>query len=191
MNNIGGFLVMGLFGAFLGFSYFYGVTQEMILKEHVTQKDTGSVPCRKIEERTYDCTDPALYERIAREYIQQWHGGEPSQEGAANHGRYPQVFWATVSAYNSVPEQTDDTPCISADGTDICREHRNGRLVCAAELPFGTRLEIPGFGTCTVRDRTNPKYRGTVDVHFGGADTIDLAQQWGRKNLPVTIVSSP
>lgn len=73
-----------------------------------------------------------------------------------------------VTAYNSVPWQTDDTPCIGAQGTDICRLLEQGENTCAANfVPLGTMLEVEGLGTCMVRDRMNARYHYRVDWYMG------------------------
>lgn len=93
-----------------------------------------------------------------------------------------------TTAYNSVPEQTDSTPCIAADGSDICALEAAGNHSCAAPFSFGTRIWVPGFGLCTVRDRTADKYRGRVDLHFGGRETIGKARAWGKRKLTVLVI---
>ena len=94
----------------------------------------------------------------------------------------------TVTAYNSVPAQTDGSPCIAANGADICKLHAQGDYTCAAALPFNTHLSIPGFGVCTVRDRLAPRFAHRVDIHMGGADSIARARAWGKRQLTVTII---
>lgn len=93
----------------------------------------------------------------------------------------------TVTAYNSVPEQTDSTPCIAANGADICKLHAQGDQTCAAALPFGTLLDVPGFGRCTVRDRLAPKYASRIDIHMG--KDITRARAWGKKQLTITVIN--
>ncbi|MDA0208078.1 MAG: 3D domain-containing protein [bacterium] len=90
-----------------------------------------------------------------------------------------------VSAYNSVPWQTDDTPCIGAEGTNICEIYARGEGVCAANfVPLGTILEIDGLGTCTVRDRMNARYNVRVDWYMGM--DIDAARQHGVRYVTVS-----
>lgn len=98
-------------------------------------------------------------------------------------------FKAVVTAYNSVPEQTDGDPCIAADGTDICEAFRNGERACAANcLRFGSVVDVPGIGQCVVRDRTASRFGSRIDVYFGGRDQIKTARQWGKKTLVLTII---
>jgi 3D (Asp-Asp-Asp) domain-containing protein len=111
---------------------------------------------------------------------------EPVQESLAV--KYSKSY--TITAYNSVPWQTDSTPCISADGSDICKLREQGEMSCAASLPFGTKINVPGFGVCTVRDRLAPKYSYRIDLYFGGADQIQAAKEWGKRQVVVDILDS-
>jgi 3D (Asp-Asp-Asp) domain-containing protein len=68
----------------------------------------------------------------------------------------------TVTAYNSLPEQTDSTPFETADGTHV----RDG-IVAANFLPLGTRVKFPdlyGNKEFVVKDRMNARYRERVDI---------------------------
>lgn len=94
-----------------------------------------------------------------------------------------------VSAYNSVPWQTDDTPCIGAQGTDICVLLDQGLNTCAANfLPLGTMLEVDGLGTCEVRDRMNARYHYRVDWYMGM--DIASARQFGVQNKQIALYAS-
>lgn len=94
----------------------------------------------------------------------------------------------TVTAYNSVPEQTDDTPCIGAQGTDICEIYAAGENVCAANfVPLGTKLEVEGLGTCIVRDRMNARYTKRIDWYMGM--DIKGARQFGVRTKQIAVYS--
>jgi len=72
----------------------------------------------------------------------------------------------TMTAYNSEVGQTDDTPCITANGFDLCK---NGveDTIAANFLPMGTKVKIPelfGDRIFVVRDRMNKKHPARVDV---------------------------
>ncbi|MFA6522013.1 MAG: hypothetical protein WCT24_00220 [Patescibacteria group bacterium] len=95
----------------------------------------------------------------------------------------------TVSAYNSVPAQTDSTPCIGAQGTNICAFLEAGSNTCAANfVPLGTKLHVEGLGVCVVRDRMNARYTHRVDWYMG--QDIASAKQWGIRKKTVGIYSS-
>ena len=71
-----------------------------------------------------------------------------------------------VTAYNSLPEQTDSTPCTTANGYDLCGNDRED-VVAANFLRFGTKVRIPdrfGSRVFTVQDRMHPRFGQRVDV---------------------------
>jgi hypothetical protein len=47
-----------------------------------------------------------------------------------------------ITAYNSEAAQTDDSPCITANGFNVC-QHGQEDTVAANFLKFGTRIKIP------------------------------------------------
>ena len=69
---------------------------------------------------------------------------------------------AYITGYNTVPEQTDSTPCISADGSNICG--RDDTVACPRSLELGTKIGIRGkIYTCA--DRLAKKYDDRFDVN--------------------------
>lgn len=101
-----------------------------------------------------------------------------------------ETFQATVTKFNSVSWQTDSSPCISADGSDICALERHGQQTCAANgFPFGTKLYIRGLGLCTVRDRLNSRFgRDRIDWYAGGSETVQAAREFGKQRLEVKVL---
>lgn len=94
---------------------------------------------------------------------------------------------AKVTAYNSVPEQTDATPCISADGTNICEF--DGCVVAQNGAKFGTKVEIDGIGICTVHDRKNSRYDSAwIDYYMGGREMVGAALKFGTKDLKYRVI---
>ena len=69
---------------------------------------------------------------------------------------------AYVTGYNTVPQQTDDTPCIAASGSDICG--RRDAVACPPLLKLGTAVEINGK-KYICEDRTAPKFRDRFDIN--------------------------
>lgn len=72
----------------------------------------------------------------------------------------------TITSYNSEPGQTDDSPCITANGFNVC-EHGIEDTIAANFLKFGTKVTIPdlfGERVFVVRDRMNQRYPDRVDV---------------------------
>lgn len=67
-----------------------------------------------------------------------------------------------VTAYSSTPEETDDTPFITASGSTV----REG-VVATNLLPFGTKVLIPeyfGERIFVVEDRMHPRKTNNLDV---------------------------
>jgi 3D (Asp-Asp-Asp) domain-containing protein len=70
-----------------------------------------------------------------------------------------------ITAYSSTPEETDDTPFVTASGTQT----RDG-VVASNLLPFGTKIRIPeyfGNKIFTIEDRMNKRMDDfQIDVWF-------------------------
>lgn len=91
----------------------------------------------------------------------------------------------TVSAYTSEVGQTDATPCLAADGSDICERYAAGEGICASNLfPMGVQLVVEGLGRCTVADRMNSRHGTNKIDWYMGADT-KAAITFGIKKLNV------
>jgi 3D (Asp-Asp-Asp) domain-containing protein len=81
------------------------------------------------------------------------------------------VLWSksyAMTAYNSDVSQCDASPCITANGFNVCK-HGIEDTVAANFLPFGTEIRIPdlfGDRVFVVRDRMNSRYQNRVDVWF-------------------------
>lgn len=77
-----------------------------------------------------------------------------------------ETYKGKVTKYNAGdPNQCDNTPCIAANGENICTAVALGYGRCATnKYDFGTILRIDGF-ICTVVDRMNSRYQnGEVDI---------------------------
>jgi len=92
------------------------------------------------------------------------------------------VGWRVITAYNAVPEQTDDEPCISASGLDVC--NTNKKICASNEFPFGTLLLIENE-IWEVQDRTHSRYSYRIDLLFSD---YNEAMQWGNRTLEVKII---
>jgi hypothetical protein len=68
---------------------------------------------------------------------------------------------AHVTGYNTVPAQTDSTPCIAASGADICG--RRDAVACPRRIKLGTVVEIRGT-TYVCEDRLAKKYDARFDI---------------------------
>lgn len=93
-----------------------------------------------------------------------------------------------ITAYNAGdPGQTDDSPCIGAAGTDICKALAQGEKICAANfVKLGTTLHIAGYGDCLVQDRMNSRYKNRVDIAMPLINKAE-ALKWGMKLISVEV----
>ncbi|MBI2063781.1 MAG: 3D domain-containing protein [Candidatus Yanofskybacteria bacterium] len=90
-----------------------------------------------------------------------------------------------ATAYSSTPDQTDDTPFITAWNTTV----RDG-IIATNFLPFGTKIMIPeiyGNKIFVVEDRMNRRYWHTVDIWFPDRAS---ALEFGFKKVKIQILES-
>ncbi len=81
--------------------------------------------------------------------------------------------WRTITAYSSRPEETDDTPFITASGQRV----RDG-IVATNELSIGTKIIIEGVGEFEVQDRTNRRYDYRIDIWMSSTeDALNFGRQ--------------
>jgi 3D (Asp-Asp-Asp) domain-containing protein len=94
-----------------------------------------------------------------------------------------------LTAYNSLPAQTDDDPCTTASGLNVCE--RNTEDVIATNykrLPFGTKVRFPelyGNKIFVVEDRMNQKYSSHADIWLKERED---AIHFGRKYVTMEIL---
>lgn len=96
------------------------------------------------------------------------------------------VFEVWVTAYASVPQETDNTPFITASN-----KHVEDGFIAANFLPFGTKVQIPSlFGNkiFTVEDRMNIRKAGFVDIWM---PTVAAAKDFGINRAPIVVLNDP
>ncbi len=101
----------------------------------------------------------------------------------ADESDFCKVRRVWVTAYTSTPEETDDTPFITANNTEV----RDG-IIAANFLPFGTRVQIPeAFGDkiFTVTDRMHARKRNFVDIWM---PERDQALAFGIRHTEIVIL---
>ncbi|MDO8574409.1 MAG: hypothetical protein Q7R86_02180 [bacterium] len=99
------------------------------------------------------------------------------------HRNVLEVREVWITAYSSTPEETDDTPFITASGTSV----RDGVLATNL-LPFGTEVMIPetfGDKVFTVEDRMHQRKINNVDVWMASRSE---ALQFGRKYATIVVL---
>ena len=88
-----------------------------------------------------------------------------------------------VTAYSSTPDQCDDTPFITANGTYV-----HDGIVAANWLKFGTRVRLPevfGDKVFVVADRMHPRFDDRLDVWM---ETREQAIDFGFQQLTVEVL---
>ncbi len=115
------------------------------------------------------------------------HTDQPATKKASNDTAAEHI--REVTAYNvGDPNQNYGDPCISANGENICVALEKGLSRCAANfVPFGTQLFIEKFGTCTVTDRMNRRYKSRVDIAMK-LNEKRAALKFGVQRLKVQII---
>ncbi len=119
---------------------------------------------------------------------------EQMKNETRSYGRLPQskealprrTYTVSITAYNSEIGQTDETPCITASGLDVCKRNEEN-VVAANFLPLGTRVRIPelyGDRVFYVEDRMNERYHQKMDIWMKQKQD---AQQFGLKRATIEV----
>lgn len=93
-----------------------------------------------------------------------------------------EVVMATITAYTSSVDETDDTPFITASGART----GNGVVACPPKYGFGTQIEIQGQ-VFVCEDRMNRRYHDQERFDIW-VETKTEAFNWGVKKLPIIIL---
>lgn len=99
-------------------------------------------------------------------------------EGEEN---YYVIKQATITAFNTVVQQTDGSPCQAAGGY-ICG--RSDIAACPRAIPLGTTIDINGR-TYTCLDRLAQKYDSRFDISFD--KDIQAAIKFGKQTHDVIV----
>lgn len=126
---------------------------------------------------------PSIIEKATINYSSDFPNRLPISDSVP--ARYATYVMAT--AYNSEPGQTDDTPCITANGFDVC-EHGHENIIATNNLPLGTRVRFPelhGDRIFYVMDRMNARY--TTRVDFWMLNKSD-ARKFGKRQVKMEVL---
>lgn len=86
---------------------------------------------------------------------------------------------AEITSYSSEPDQTDDTPFITASGTHV----HDGTIACPQKYAFGTEVKIDGK-TYTCEDRMNKKFPDRFDIWN---ESNEQAIAWGLQEKRIVV----
>ncbi len=93
------------------------------------------------------------------------------------------VYLKVVTGFSSSPEETDDTPLITASGAQV---HEG--TAAANWLPFGAKIRIPklfGNKVFTIEDRMNERFPDRLDIWF--PEKIQ-AKDFGARTLHIEVL---
>ncbi|MEP3209950.1 MAG: hypothetical protein ABJN95_12205 [Maribacter sp.] len=92
-----------------------------------------------------------------------------------------------VSAYNSVPSQTDGYPTIAAWGDTLKPRMKAiavSRDLIQMGLKHNTKVMIKGLpGVYLVKDKMAKRWKKRIDIYMG--DKVEKAKKWGVKDLEI------
>lgn len=106
----------------------------------------------------------------------------PKVNPAANSGVKEKIR-LFVTAYSSSPDETDDTPFITASG-----KHVADGILATNLFPFGTKARIPelfGEKVFIIEDRMHHRFRDRVDIWM---PTKEDAKKFGKKVAEIEIL---
>jgi len=94
----------------------------------------------------------------------------------------------TATAFNSLPEQTDDEPHVAAWGDPIAPGMRViavSRDLIPEGLDRHTPVTIEGFpGVYLVLDKMHKRWKKRIDIYMG--HDIEAARAWGKRRVEIS-----
>jgi 3D (Asp-Asp-Asp) domain-containing protein len=92
-------------------------------------------------------------------------------------------FIVNASAYTAAADECGKSDGITASGKKV---KENETLACPKSFPFGTKVNIEGYGTYICQDRGGAIKGNKVDIYM---ETKAQAFAFGRRNLVAEIVT--
>lgn len=93
----------------------------------------------------------------------------------------------TATAYSSTVDQTDASPCTTANGYNVCKAGAEN-VIAANFLPFGAKVRIPdmfGDKVFVVQDRMHPRFSNRIDIWMRSRSS---ALQFGKRSVRIEIL---
>lgn len=98
-----------------------------------------------------------------------------------------QKITVTASAYNSLRQQGEGNPSITAWGDTLRSEVQSiavSRDLLKKGLKYQTPVKIEGFeGVFIVNDKMHPRWRNKIDIYMG--TDKEKALKWGRRKVEI------
>jgi len=104
------------------------------------------------------------------------------------------ITHVTLTTYNAVASQCDDSPLVTADGTKIdMKKLKKGTIkYCAVSrdllryIPYGSVIHIEGHGFYEVRDTMNKRFNHYIDILQHKSQ-----KNFKKSNVRVVIIKKP
>ncbi len=156
-------------------------SQEMLVNDSVSKEPTMNQEAAKLAQPVLTAISSPETATSSPETGSQEKAGSSPEVKVINTSTH------VITAYNSEVAQTDDDPCTTANGFNVC-VHGVEDTIAANFLKFGTKVKIPelfGDRVFIVRDRMNVKHPNRIDVWM--KDRHD-ALQFGIKIAKIQVV---
>src|SRR3989344_3769750 len=102
------------------------------------------------------------------------------------------TIWVTATAYSSTRWQTDNTPCITATGYNVCNKTENIIAVSrdlVRSLGYHRQVMLPslyGSEIFLIEDTMNARFVNRIDVHHGS--TKDARDFGLKRNVELQVI---
>ena len=107
--------------------------------------------------------------------------------GAAGADSIERSLVVTATAYNSLPEQTDEEPHLAAWGDSIAPGMKAiavSRDLIEIGLDHRTPVEIEGLpGVFLVLDKMHGRWENRIDIYMG--NDLEAARSWGKRQVEI------
>ncbi len=110
-----------------------------------------------------------------------------SEKSLDSQVKVKSVSYRIITAYNSEISQTDGSPCLTANGFNLC-QYGIEDTIAANFLPFGAKIRVPelfGDKIFIVRDRMHSRHYNKVDIWMANRND---AIQFGVKSAKIEIL---
>ena len=102
------------------------------------------------------------------------------------------TIWVTATAYSSTPWQTDNTPCVTATGYNVCDKTENIIAVSrdlVRSLGYHRQVRLPslyGSEIFLIEDTMNARFVNRIDIHHGSTED---AKEFGlKRNVELQVI---
>ena len=102
-------------------------------------------------------------------------------------GESKHILKVTATAYNSLPDQTQGDPTITAWGDKLVPGMKViavSRDLIPMGLTHGGKVRIEGLsGTYTVMDKLHKRWTRRIDIYMG--NDVKAAKEWGKREVTI------